>query len=429
MNLIESPWIPVSKGGGIALTGLREVFQAGSRGQLRCPTPTEDLSVLRVLIAVATAALQPQTPQDVDGWLGRQEAAAGKITEYLQKWHGRFELFSEEAPFMQIGGMTQDKKTSVNVLLMERATGNTPALFDHSRDDCPQGLSPAEAARALIAHQSFSVALGKTPSVTINGQTLLRGSRKDGCCTRGMHVYLTGETVLETVLLNMVAKPTGTPGWEDAEPYWKADGISQIEPVPFDGICDRYTMISRLIRLLPDEDGKVRWMYYSMGRSIAEGQDRDPMQVHYQDARSKNVFRQAAPLAGMSWSYLLRIMEKGGCDVIDQARQLKRLPKSLGLQMVGVRSEIGKATKMIGWTRDWLPASRLLQDSDFEETTLAAIEEGTQGALALRGSKREAYWARLRPKFYQCLAVGTFGDTWKQEIESAININKKYLGE
>lgn len=427
MNLINSPWIPVASGKTITLKSLREIFNEPLRGQIRCPTPMEDVAIQRLLVAIAMAALQPRSTEDIDKWVKNPLPAASLILEYLEKWHDRFELFSLRHPFMQVEGMTQEATTSVSVLCLARATGNTPALFDHSRDESPRGLSPEEAARALVAHQAFAVALGKSPTVILGGQRLARGSRKDGTCTRGLMVWLTGNTVIETVLINLLPITAGTPGWEDAEAYWKSDGLSQIESIPFDGLCDRYTMMSRMVRLIQDDDGKVRQMYYSMGRSAADEQGPDPMSVYYLNTKTSEKNRQAAPLSGLTWSLLERILEPGGNQIIEQAERLSNLPGELVLKTAGLRSEFGKAAKMVGWNRDIIPRfGKLIKDTEFRKQTITAIGEASKGESAIWGERGQAFWTRLTPNFYHHLACGSYGEEWTVAIERSISTMKKH---
>ena len=424
MNLINSPWIPVASGKTITLKSLREIFNEPLRGQIRCPTPMEDVAIQRLLVAIAMAALQPRSTEDIDKWVKNLLPAASLILEYLEKWQDRFELFSPRYPFMQVEGMTQDTTTSVSVLCLTRATGNTPAWFDHSRDESPRGLSPEEAARALVAHQAFSVALGKSPAVILGGQRLARGSRKDGTCTRGLMVWLVGSTIIETTLINLLSVAAGTPVWEDAEAYWKSDGLSQVEPVPFDGLCDRYTMMSRMVRLIQDNDGKVRHIYYSMGRSKT---DDDPMSVYYLNTKTSEKVRQAAPLSGLTWSLLERMLGAGGNQIIEQAESLSSLPRELVLKTAGLRSEANNAAKMIGWNRDIIPCfGKLIKDTKFKDQTITAIKEANKGESAIYWGKKQAFWTRLTPNFYYHLACGSYGEEWTAAIERTTSTLKKH---
>lgn len=428
MNLIDSPWIPFVTGNSVVLKSMEGLFCEPLRGQIRCPTPLEDVAIHRLLMTIAMAALQPRNTEEIDKWIENPMAASNRIREYLENWHDRFDLFSACCPFMQVGGLEQEKTTSVSVLCLARATGNTPALFDHSCDENPRGLSPAEAARALLAHQAFAVALGKSPTVTIGGQQVARGSRKDGTCTRGLTIWLAGKTIMETILINLLPEVTGTPVWEDEGAYWKSDGLSQIESIPFDGLCDRYTMMSRMIRLIQDNDGMVRWIYYSMGRSEADEQGPDPMQVYYLNTKTSEMNRQSAPLSGLTWTLLGRILAPGGNRIVDQAGKIKNLPPTLTLKTGGLRSEFGKAAKMIAWNRDAIPCfEKLIRDKEFQEQIITAIEKANKGEATLYGAKKQVFWTRLTPEFYRHLAGGSYGDEWAATVDKTISAIKKNI--
>lgn len=416
MNLVNDPWIPFATNNTVELLSIKDVLRTSSKGQIRCPTPLEDAAIHRLLFAIAMAALRPASVQDIDTWLQKPADAMDKVCAYLDACKDRFDLLSHDHPFMQVAGLEQDKATSVSVLCLSRATGNTPALFDHSRDDEPRPLTPAAAARALLAHQACAVALGKSPSVIINGETIARGSRKDGTCTRGLLVWLAGPTVAETILMNLLPVEAGMPVWEQDTPYLRADDISHSDPIPFDGLADRYTMMSRLVRLLKADDGLIHWMYYSMGRSEADG-EQDPMKILYVDPKTQEKRLQSVPLTGLTWTYLNRILAPGASPILDQARELRNLPANVSLQTAGLRSEFGKAAKMVGWGRDVIPSfSQLLKHEAVCEDSLAALEEANKGAALLPRKTLPGYWAKLTPFYYQHLVSGSFGDTWKDTI-------------
>ena len=85
-----------------------------------------------------------------------------RINKYLEKWDDRFDLFHEKFPFYQQSKFKQVEPSGINRLAQELSRGNNAALFDHTTDDPPPALSPAHAARVVIAEQAFAVGGGKS---------------------------------------------------------------------------------------------------------------------------------------------------------------------------------------------------------------------------------------------------------------------------
>lgn len=71
------------------------------------------------------------------------------------------------------------------------ASGNAGTLFNHETETGMVALSPAEAAQALIAMQSFGLAGLCDPS-----QRLVY---TDAPCARGVVLFLSGDTLFETL--------------------------------------------------------------------------------------------------------------------------------------------------------------------------------------------------------------------------------------
>src|SRR5207248_5120033 len=81
---------------------------------------------------------------------------ADRINAYLNEWADRFDLLHKDYPFFQWAGYAQDQPSNVNRLVKELSRGNNAALFDHTTDDPPPALTPADAARAVVTEQVFA---------------------------------------------------------------------------------------------------------------------------------------------------------------------------------------------------------------------------------------------------------------------------------
>ena len=78
------------------------------------------------------------------------------MAEYLNAWRHRFDLFDEQRPFYQSPSLPDKMLKSVSSLALEYASGNNPALFDHTLDNETLSLNAASAARRILAHQAFA---------------------------------------------------------------------------------------------------------------------------------------------------------------------------------------------------------------------------------------------------------------------------------
>jgi len=93
------------------------------------------------------------------GQSGRRDARA-----YLDRHAERFDLFHPDFPFAQVAGLhtVKDETKPVSLLLPAVATGNNVPLFSARTEADPPALTPAEAARALLAAQCWDTAAIKS---------------------------------------------------------------------------------------------------------------------------------------------------------------------------------------------------------------------------------------------------------------------------
>jgi CRISPR system Cascade subunit CasA len=215
----------------------------------------------------------------VEQWQQLWEAGsfpARPLEEYFVGWHDRFDLFDRDRPFFQDPALRAREPSGINQLVRELARGNNATLFDHTSEDPPPLLSPAEVARALIAEQAFAVGggrseLGYTTSAPLVGSVA---------------ILVRGDNLFETLLLNLVRydEDHPLPGGEDDAPAWeRGTRPSERAPVP-DGYLDYLTWQSRSVRLHPERDGRVRFMSYAQGRKLAPEQRlHDPMTAYTRD--------------------------------------------------------------------------------------------------------------------------------------------------
>jgi len=280
-NLVTEPWIPVTMSDGPTELNLSDLFTRAHEIQgLNEPSPLTYTALLRFLLAVAHRATRgPDDPQDWAERWRRKRFDAGKFGDYLARYSPRFDLFDDVRPFAQAGpefGIKDD--SPVTRLFMERTSGNNPTLFDHAWDERPPALSPAEAARALLAANAygFAGAGGKFYNTTL---------------IAGYCLLLEGDNFFQTLMLNMqeysddapdlLSRTRDVPWWEldFPDPPVEKGGNGAL------GLTDLLTWRGRAIRLVPDDAGLVRRCFYAQRYQLRESEARDPFK-RYVEAKS-----------------------------------------------------------------------------------------------------------------------------------------------
>lgn len=257
-NLVDEPWIPCQRDAHTPpiLLSLRAVFaQAPSLWQIADPSPIVTISLYRLLLAILHRSLRG--PCDAAEWARIQQAGAwdiDAIDAYLTTWRPRFDLFDVAHPFYQTPGISTERGPDVaTVLTHERASGRNGALlFDHTTSDRAK-LTPAAAARALLAQQNFAVggliSYDSAHEPIANKYVGMAPLLKAAIC------LVQGASLFETLLLNTVsynpADAQPFPFHRDDQPAWERDTpTSPGERIP-DGYVDLLTWQSRRIRLIP----------------------------------------------------------------------------------------------------------------------------------------------------------------------------------
>lgn len=176
MNVAFDPWIPlVTMEGKRKLASLAEVFTDGERYADLAVRPHERVSLMRLFLCVAHAALNG--PKNYEEWCEVPKRLPGEAQKYLTKWKDSFELFHPEKPWLQVAGLdflSVDKNAdpddtngwaTLNKISFTKVSGNNPALFDHdSSDQHYIEFDPEEIALNLLTFQNFFVAGGKASS-------------------------------------------------------------------------------------------------------------------------------------------------------------------------------------------------------------------------------------------------------------------------
>lgn len=255
-NLIDEPWIHVRRRtGATGLVSIRTALtEAADIRSIRGEMPTQDVAILRLLIAILLRAAPPLSKaQAEETWADWWEARTLPQTQpYLEKWHHRFDLLDPKEPFYQVADLaTASGKTSGLGKLVAEVPDNHQYQTVRT---VPTELTLAEAARWLVHAMAFDPSGIKTGAL---GDQRVKGGKcfPIGRAWTGYCAVLTaeGDSLLETLLLNLVLTATSA----DDAPVWERPPLTAA-PDSHDpqGAADVLTWPSRRIRLLV-RDGVV----------------------------------------------------------------------------------------------------------------------------------------------------------------------------
>jgi len=246
-DLVHAPWIPCTAldGEPIELGLLETLVRAHELRELQGDSPLVTAALYRLLLAVLHRVFGPE---DDKAWAELWDAGhwdAGRLEAYLGEWRHRFDLFDTERPFYQAPD-DRVRPKSVSSLIHDVASGNNPVLFDHHTDDGGITLTPAQAARMLVAAQVFGMAGLCSPGLP---------NFTEGACTRGIVFIVQGDTLFETLALNLLLYPDedtmqhsleDRPAWEMDDPF----APDRVRPL---GYLDYLTWQNRRVLFLPED--------------------------------------------------------------------------------------------------------------------------------------------------------------------------------
>lgn len=273
-NLLEEPWLPVrwTNGDPPSAVGLRDVLlRAHEITELATDNPLETIALNRLLAALV-AAIYPGAVEEVDWvqlWkLGRFDEAA--CIAYFAIYADRFDLLAATRPFFG-HPQTDAKEISPLTRLLHAATsGNNAVLFSHDLDSQPLKLTAAEAARALVCTQAAALGGGVAQPFNFCHAPLVGGA----------YFWLRGAVdeepnLFRALLLNLAPSPKVWGDPEDDAPTWESAKPPVASKRPVGGIRQLYTVQSRRLQLVPDNEGAIIGVRYNQG-SKAELLFHDP---------------------------------------------------------------------------------------------------------------------------------------------------------
>lgn len=262
-NLLDEPWIlALDSNGKLTTASIREAL-ARPEGLRRIvgELPTQEVAILRLLLAILHRALLNQG-DDEDAraawarWWRDGSLPHDRVEEYLASYQDRFDLIHEKQPFFQVAGLrTETGKTSgLSKLIAEVPAGHQ--FFTTRTAVGVRRLDYAEAARWVVHAQAFDSSGIKSGAV---GDSRVKGGKGYpigiGWSGNLGLIVLQGETLLHTLLLNLVLDQGGDveedlPPWEQPPSTAAASG----EDAPW-GPAQAMTWQIRRLRLHHDGEG------------------------------------------------------------------------------------------------------------------------------------------------------------------------------
>lgn len=286
-NLTSKPWLPCERmdGSVVELSTRDALVQAHQLRRLVDSSPAITAVLHRHLLAILHRAYQG--PRTIKEWTQIADVGAfdvARIEAYLTRVQDRMDLFHPTHPFAQTRGLIEQfEVTPIDELTTERSGwGGGREIFQHRPSGFKPTLTPAEAARALLAHHGFATGgLVKKPGepTSATATPLLRGAV----------VLLCGETLFQTLIANLLRYDPGNalpfagtgdtssdlPSWEQDPPPRELRLTKEPTQQPA-GWLDLLTWLSRRIELVCEGDLVVSFVR-AVGKGLAEESPRDPM--------------------------------------------------------------------------------------------------------------------------------------------------------
>jgi len=292
-DLTQERWVPcVMPDGSSEELSLRDALvRAHEIREVLDASPLVTVCLHRLMLAILHRVFGPADP---DEWAEMWEAGQfdeRDLTDYLDQWRHCFDLFDDERPFYQTAGMPAVWLKSITTLAQHLASGNNDTLFDHSLDEEPVAVTPARAARLLLATHSFnvdSIASGEGSK----GKTYPKAAPLAG----GAIVMATGHDLFETLMLNLLLySPDNELPFavlDEDMPAWEQETAAAPETLVPRGYLDYLTWQSRRVWLEPseglDEEPVVKRIILSQGRQFPDGSaPQDPMIAYARRTQAK----------------------------------------------------------------------------------------------------------------------------------------------
>lgn len=261
-NLTIVPWIPVvDRGGNKVLISLTSVYTEGDRFVDLAVRPHERVSLMRLFICIAHAALDG--PKDYEEWLDVPNKLPSAAKLYLEKWSDSFYLYHPSKPWLQVAELRKVKdETPIGYLNFALASGNNPTIYDHGSSE-ERVFDSAQTALNLLTFQCFSPGGGSPIAQWRDVKTKQVGNPDAPCLSQSMlHSFLRSRNIFESIHLNIPTfeliervykSPVGPTQKESFNPIGNGRPVWEIYPdnPDFDSIAAKNATTTYIGRLVP----------------------------------------------------------------------------------------------------------------------------------------------------------------------------------
>ena len=449
MNLVKEPWVPViTQDGTKKLVSLFEAFERGDEWCDLAVNPIQRLSLMRLLICIAQAALDG--PEDEQDWLNCRSRLVPAALGYLEKWHSAFELYGEH-PFLQVNELKMTGNAVLDKLDFSLSAGNNSVLFDHQAHPDGRHHTDAWHALMLLTFQCFSPGGligvnqwgGQKTTTTSEHAPAVEGS--------ALHSLIRRELLTESIHSNLVTKQqiaTISTEYEWGRPIWEtmyeSDNCNLISSIPRNNYLERLVPLSRAIKLGAD----INSFTLANGLPYAKlpiGREVDATVVIRKKGKEEYLGYVAVNLHRHPWRELAAILTLGthansnGPMALAHLKQMEQ--HTVDIWTGGLAADKGKILDMAEWSFT-LPVA-LLQESVLKEYE-TGVDMAVQGerALAMAVAKygellnldkkvlsgvRGIYWGVLDNTYAKLIEAvdssdGSINGIWYPEVRCAMEL-------
>lgn len=410
-NLVDQPWIPcVWLDGRRELLGLEAVLvHAHELREIYDDSPLVTVSLHRLLLAIVHHALRG--PARMSDWAklwqnGKGRFDATLFTNYLrdQTRYRRFDLFDAERPFYQCSAVPFERPTAKNgvaesytktVAKLATELSANDTLFHHEIEDRPQAVTSAQAARLVLAAQSYLMG-GR-----ITFERKEDGSADASPLVKGAIVLVRGESLFQTLLLNLIQYdgPAHAPFVFDPShdvPTWDRDEQPQSCDRKVAGYVDLLTWQSRRMRLQPETDAAgnlcVRNVVVMKGEQFLDGFHRHGYETMVAFTKNKDATDKQDPWPAVGFSED-RVVWRNSLALFESVEDVRTAPSTIAwldeladehldrnrivpLDLFGLSSD---QAKVLLWRHERLPLPlKLLRNNRLLRTLEKALEAGEE---------------------------------------------------
>jgi CRISPR system Cascade subunit CasA len=455
-NLLDQHWLPLrTLAGESRYVGLREALtQPHCFHGIESTHPTQALSMLRLLLAVAHRAVGPGRLEDRARLL--EEWPVDAIDGYLEQWRPHFDLHDPNNPFLQVAALREVadlRPRPWTVLAVERASGNNRTLFDHTVDGQSEPIGDAELVRQFLAHLQF------TPGGLVKA---LRTAASRGAGCGLLCAVALGRNLQETLALNLLPQSKDEherdrATWEQAAPTVEALRLG-VAVVPA-GPAQRYTFLSRAVLLGPAQGARLHIARYAEGLVVEASPTVDPMaaqrptdmgpmpvllredRAFWRDLQAMTAAEGSQPPATVSTALAMRL-EAGDAEPLaiwaggflpDKAKPVmwrleeRRVPPSL-LTVDGAAARLLpalRAAEGTGRALEW--AMRVLAEAWIQGSGDRPPDKASINSAVLQLNGMPRFWRQLELEFWRLsdqLGNGNDPDAalaaWSSALQAAV---------